>query len=70
VLIADLHPLVQPLLILEELGLPYTITLLSFGDLIGPEFKKINPGGKVPGKYYSLDLQRSTAAYHRTISYV
>jgi len=69
VLIADLHPLLQPLLILEELGLPYTITLLSFGDLIGPDFKKINPGGKVPGKY-SLDLQRSTIAYHRTISYV
>ncbi|KAH7106030.1 glutathione S-transferase [Auriculariales sp. MPI-PUGE-AT-0066] len=38
----------KPLIILEELGIPYTVTGLTFAQLIAPEFKKLNPGGKVP----------------------
>ncbi|KAK2735224.1 glutathione S- transferase, nitrogen catabolite repression regulator, partial [Onygenales sp. PD_40] len=38
----------QPVIILEELGLAYELELLSWQELAGEEYAKINPGGKVP----------------------
>ncbi|KAK2814047.1 hypothetical protein FQN50_000451 [Emmonsiellopsis sp. PD_5] len=41
----------QPVIILEELSLPYELELLSWQELAGEEFAKINPGGKVPAMH-------------------
>jgi len=38
---------------LEELGLEFELKLLSWQELIAPEFKKVNPNGKVPGKLFA-----------------
>jgi hypothetical protein len=49
------------LIILEELGMNYELELLSFEKLIAPEFKKINPNGKVPGKPLAPQLESQAA---------
>ncbi|KAH7420180.1 glutathione S-transferase II [Cadophora sp. MPI-SDFR-AT-0126] len=41
----------KPVIILEELQIPYELKLLSFLELTGEEFKNINPCGKVPVMY-------------------
>jgi glutathione S-transferase len=39
----------KPVIVLEELGIPSDLKLLSWEQVMGDEYKKINPGGKVPG---------------------
>ncbi|KAF2462567.1 cytochrome P450 [Lindgomyces ingoldianus] len=43
----------KPVIILEELGIPYELKLLSWEEVLGSEYKKINPNGKVPGSAFS-----------------
>ncbi|KAH7024542.1 glutathione S-transferase [Microdochium trichocladiopsis] len=38
----------KPIIYLEELNVPYEIVDVPFTDLISDEFRKVNPGGKVP----------------------
>jgi len=38
----------KPVILLEELEIPYELKLLSWEDLMSKEFAQINPGGKVP----------------------
>ncbi|KXJ87387.1 glutathione S-transferase [Microdochium bolleyi] len=38
----------KPLIYLEELGVPYEVVNLPFSELIGDEFRKVNPNGKIP----------------------
>jgi hypothetical protein len=41
----------QVVLILEELGVPYTIHSFKFDDVKKPPFINVNPNGRVPGMY-------------------
>lgn len=41
---------VQVVLILEELGVPYTIHSFKFDDVKKPPFTDINPNGRAPGE--------------------
>lgn len=41
----------KPVIILEELRLTYKLKQMHWEQLMAPEFRKINPGGKVPTMY-------------------
>jgi len=41
----------KPILILEELGIPYEVKLMTWPEIMSDEYKKVNPCGKVPAIY-------------------